>query len=293
MSDSPPMTALTLILADIQRGESELQQIDADLGRLTEKRDATEKRVEAAKRYAALLPPEEAPPAAAVSEPPAVATLPLTAAPKKRRARITSAWQDTILTIVKTAEMGFTFAELRTRLLQSPIKDRMAESTKGYHRALSILAKKKKIVREYGRVFTPAAHKRFEAALKAGDVTADAPQPFAHSPMGTAILKLVQARPGITSTLIIVELRKDPEFNASLTPHQTGAFNIIARLARRKQITRRDDGGLIPGPQFPQELLGQSSDEVGALNGQAASAPNAGRADTLPFENVVGFPRSR
>lgn len=102
--------------------------------------------------------------------------------------------------------------------------------------------------------------------------------------MGEAILKIVGASAGVLSKQVIVELRKNPEFNAALTPHQTGAFNIIARLVKRRQILRRDDGGLEAGPEFPKELMGVTPHVVGAPNGNATGAPKTDRDyPSLPF----------
>lgn len=285
MSDTLPLASA--LRADIERWEADVRETSEQIEHLIARREVAQKRIDAAKTLVELMPEEpdqlEAQVEAPVRIGPTKKDVPA-AAPVKRNRVVSSAWQDTIHAIVKKAEMGLTFAELRERLMASPIREKMEHSTKGYHNALSRLDRKKKIVRQYGRVFTPAAHRRFEQALQEGTVTADAPQPFAHSPMGEAILRLVGTRPGIVSREIIAELRKNPEFNAALTPHKTGAFNIIARLARRKQITRRDDGGLVTGPQFPQELLGRSPDGVGAPNGESASAPKADRDyPSLPF----------
>jgi hypothetical protein len=186
--------------------------------------------------------------------------------------------------------MGLPYAELRSAVLASPLGPKLIQSDKGYHNALSRAAQAQEIIRDHGRVFTPAAFQRFMAAVERGEASTTVPQPIAHSPMGEAILKIVGANPGkLNGKGVIGELRKDAEFNAALTPHETGAYNIIARLVRRGQIIRRDDGLILPGRNFPRDIAGVGSDENRAPNGDAAGALEAGEVGASPNENRPGL----
>jgi hypothetical protein len=59
--------------------------------------------------------------------------------------------------------------------------------------------------------------------------------------MGEAIMAIVRANPGISGGSIIIKLREDPEFDAALTPHNSGAYNVIARLVLRRQLRKTGD----------------------------------------------------
>ena len=106
-----------------------------------------------------------------------------------------------------------------------------------------------------GRHFSPEARRAYGEKVEAGEVDDEAPVVGAYSPMGEAILDLVwkyKDSGGIVGKDVINQLRTDDEFNATLTPHNTGAYNIMARLVRRKQINRLEDGACLPGPKFPK-----------------------------------------
>lgn len=191
-------------------------------------------------------------------------------------------WADVVLDAVNSAPMGLTYAEMRQVAHNSALGPKLAQSDKGYHNAIGRLARNGEIVREHGRLFTREAYERFMAAVDAGEATTTVPQPFAYSPMGEAILDIVAKCPAtLNGKGVINELRKDAEFNAALTPHETGAHNIIARLVRREQIVRRDDGTLIPGRNFPKDR-GIAPQRNEAPSGITAGASEAGEAATSP-----------
>jgi hypothetical protein len=187
------------------------------------------------------------------SEVPMSAGLPMALPSKRRRSRTGETWSEVVLEGVSAADMGLTYAEMRKYASESSLGNKLEQSDKGYHNAIGRLARSGEIVRRHGRLFTPDAHTRFLSAVESGDATTTVAQPMAYSPMGEAILKIVAAHPGeLNGKAVITELRRDPEHNATLTPHETGAYNIIARLVRREQLVRRDDGTLLPGPSFPR-----------------------------------------
>ncbi|QDX26577.1 hypothetical protein FPZ54_11460 [Sphingomonas suaedae] len=205
--------------------------------------------------------------------------------PRKPREGLT--WKAVVLPAVGEAEMGLTYAELRSAVAASPLGSKLDASDKGYHNAISRLAGDGLIIRDHGRVFTPEAFDRFMAAVERGEASTTVPQPLAHSPMGEAILRIVSAQPGLLNGKgVIRELKKDPEFNAALTPHETGAFNIIARLVRRGQIVRRDDGLIQPGKNFPPEYARHENE---APSGNTAGASETGEVGASPNENRSGL----
>ena len=286
----PPGILLTI--ADIRRWEVELRRFDDEIATIMAKREHVQKMLDAASLFVDRSDISELP-----DEPVKIGddsvleqveeAIDAVSLPSEVTKEGT--WAHVIYGIVSAAEMGMTYAEVRQAALASALGPKLRSSDKGYHNAISRLARGEVLIRQYGRLFTHEAFERFQKAADAGEVSTVVPQPFVHSPMGEAILKIVHKHPGLIGKEIIAELRKDVEFNATLTPHETGAYNIIARLVKRRQIVRRDDGGCVPGPDFPKELVGQLPDGDGALNGNAASAPFAREAATSLFESRSGF----
>lgn len=279
----------------IRRWESDIARIDGEIEDRIKTRGSIEKKLAAARTLLEMadgdefqIEPETAVAAGAVAEmEPLQEESPLTVKAPEHQRRISGklTWTDIVEGIVAEGEMGLTYAEVRAKAVDSQMGDRLKVSDKGYHNAIGRLARSGTIIRQHGRLFTPTAFKKFMQAVDAGETSTTVAMPFAHSPMGEAILKIVWEQPGKIGKDIIVELRKDVEFNATLTPHETGAYNIIARLVKRRQIIRRDDGGIIPGPDFPRDLIGQLPNEAGALNGHTASAPFAREVTASLFDN--------
>lgn len=241
------------LTAAIAQWEDEGRVLDAEISALVVRKDALNKRVEAARL---LLSGTEAHPVTStpVTKPKAAKK---PAAPKPPRNTLGRQWQDQIMAIVMRYDRGCTYPELRADLLASPLGPRLMESKKSYERAMSLLSGAGKIERGYGRVFTPTAFSAFRKELEeSGAPLPIQSQPMARSPMGEAILKIVYDAPGAKSRQIIDKLRENAEFNATLTPNEGVAYNIIARLTRRQQIVKRDDGGCFPGVAFPHQLLG-------------------------------------
>lgn len=283
---SPPRE-VTLTNEQIARWEADVRILSDEIEERIGKRDLTIKRIEAA-RFLIDSQPAEIPQASAeltILVEPALPVQVATPRQIKRRRYKRATWTDVVLSIVNRAEMGLTYADVRAQAAASELGERLKESDKGYHNAIGRLAREGTIVREYGRLFTPGAHRRFMLAVDRGEASTTVAMPFAHSPMGEAILRIVWSKPGMIGKEIISELRKDVEFNATLTPHETGAYNIIARLVKRRQIIRRDDGGCIPGPDFPRSELGLTPERDRALNGKAASALVAGEVAASPTDN--------
>ncbi len=192
---------------------------------------------------------------------PGSVALPMTLPARRRRSRAGSTWADIVLEGVSEADLGLTYAEMRKFASESSLADKLEQSDKGYHNAIGRLARSGEIIRQHGRLFTPEAYRRFLEAVDSGEATTTVAQPMAYSPMGEAILDIVAARPGeLNGKAVITELRRDPEHNATLTPHETGAYNIIARLVRREHLVRRDDGTLLPGPSFPRNAEEQQEE---------------------------------
>lgn len=289
---------ILLTVADLRRWTTELHDIDEQIERLSDERTALARKLNAVSVLFDGIeqavgdvedngegdsrPSNHEP----VVVPQSIARSSKLPSGRRRRRRADGpTWVSVILEGIQLSQKGLTYRQMREFAEKSPLSAKLAQSDKGYHNAISRLARDGVIIREHGRLFTPEAYKRFMADVEDGVASTSIPMPFAHSPMGEGILQIVLKKQGINGKSVIGELRKNPEFNATLTPHETGAYNIIARLVKRRQIIRRDDGGLIVGPDFPKDLFGQTPERDEALNGQAASASVAGEAATSPIEN--------
>jgi hypothetical protein len=153
---------------------------------------------------------------------------------------------------VYAAESGVVPYQLKAALLRTDLAERLTESDKGFYHAIDRLARRGVIIRYKGRLFSPDALDRFKAMVAAGLLRDEVPKPPSHSPMGDAILQIVAMKPGIGGGHIIAKLKENPEFAAALTPHSTGAFNVISRLTKRRQIVKVERGYFVPG-DAPEE----------------------------------------
>jgi hypothetical protein len=279
MSDSPALNEQ--LLAAIESWDVEAREIDSEIATLVMRKEALNKRKDAAK----LILSGAVDIAASAAKPQRARREPKEKIEKPPRLTISQQWQDQILAIVKQFEKGCSYSELRAALMASPLGARLAESNKSYERAMAKLGQAGLIERGWGRVFTPEAFKLYRVEVETGTVSPANLQPVRHSPMGEAILRIVGTNPGVKSRQIIIELRKDPEFDATLTPHESGAFNIIARLTKRQQIVKGDDGGCLPGIAFPHDLLGLEPKGERAPSSNAAGAPSVEGAATPSTES--------
>lgn len=163
-------------------------------------------------------------------------------------------WVDAVRTWIHSASLGIGYPRLRAMMEKTPgFEDRFRQSEKGYYRAIGALSDRGEIVKYNGRLYSPEALAAYKEKVSRGELQDERPVAGAYSPMGEAILDIVfrHAKDGILGKDILIDLRRDPEFNATLTPHNSGAYNIIARLVKRRQIIRREDGLCFPGPKFP------------------------------------------
>lgn len=160
-------------------------------------------------------------------------------------------WPAVIRDWVYAGTGGLSPVELKAMIeADEALRKRFNESEKGYYHGLSRLQKSGTIIRHKGRYYSPVTFADHQKRVASGEVSDEPVQTFGHSPMGEAVLDIVYTLPGIKGSEIIRELRTDAEFDATLTPHTTGAYNVISRLVRRKLI-RREGQQCYPGPEMP------------------------------------------
>jgi hypothetical protein len=256
MDDSINTRNEAAFLADaVQRWTAELSEIDASLAAAQQRRERVAERLEHARRLLQLVKEDAraSVPHPVVSWVPENAQLPLPEIAQPAHEIQTSwSWVKAVRNWIYGAPLGISHAELRDLIEKSPeFAARFHQSEKGYYHAVSRLIERDEIVRYNRRLFSTHAYDAFQREVAEGRLEDEPPISGAYSPMGEAILDLVYRNPGILGRDIIQALRTDAEFNATLTPHNSGAYNIIARLVRRKQILRSDDGKCFPGPAIP------------------------------------------
>lgn len=191
-------------------------------------------------------------------------------------------WVSVVHDAIYGHAMGVASHDLREEFAQSPFYGpRMEVSDKGYYNAVSRLAERKQIVKHNGRLFSPEAHAAYQAAVARGEIIDRPPvQPNAYSPMGAAIEQAVMDDPGVTSAEIIRRLKRDPEFAATLHPKATVAYNIIARLKKRRRIEARGKGLFLSAAlaESPEHPLPRNTEPPGAHaprgSGVVGSSPN-------------------
>ncbi|MDP3740159.1 MAG: hypothetical protein Q8R02_22430 [Hyphomonadaceae bacterium] len=190
--------------------------------------------------------------------------------PKGGEPKVT--WVAAVAAWVASTPAGMTHAELKSQMLSTEWGPKFRESEKGYYNALSRLQNRGVIKKHGNRLYTAEALENYLKAVAQGRIT-EKPEAIvgSYSPMGEAVLDIVYRNrfKGVRAPDIVAELQNDVEFKATLTPHRTGAFNIVARLVRRKQIVKGADGLCFPGP-----LIGDRNKESKWL--KAPPAPSEG-----------------
>lgn len=159
-------------------------------------------------------------------------------------------WGASIRKWLYDSPTGLSPAQMRALIREDEeLRERFAASDKGFYNALSRLKNAKEVRVRNGYYYSPKAFSELPPEDPASQRFEGVPATTRHSPMGEAILDIVTASPGITGSEIIRRLRTDPEFAAALSPHDSGAYNILARLARRGQVIR-EATVCYPGPNM-------------------------------------------
>lgn len=137
--------------------------------------------------------------------------------------------------------------DLKDVLLRGPVGQRLEASDKGFYHGIARLIGRGAIIKHNGWLFSKDRFREFSGALARGEVT-DEPAPASQrrSPLGEEIENFVTSHPGVKSRDIIAHLRDHPDFEAAVQVNSTNAYNVIARLVKRGQLRKAEDGGLFP-----------------------------------------------
>jgi len=255
---------------DIQKWESDISRIDTSIASLMKERDQVVKLMEAAQCLLSGItePTTEAKPANASadhsdvrSEHSETAEV-LSSIASECEITDATSWVDAARSVVHWHERGVASHVLRGIVAASPLGDRLRVSDKGYYNAVNRLQKRGEIEKHNGRFFYPNSLLAYKEAVSRGEMD-DAPPkpPQSYSPMGEAVEAMVNAQPGIPISEVVSNLQADPKFSDSLSERTTVAYNVVARLRKRKKIEKRGKG-LFPASQKndePQPLRANGS----------------------------------
>lgn len=213
--------------------------------------------------------------------------------------RATDTFPTAVFAIVKRADDGIVYPDLRDAIIRSPLASRFRESEKGFYHAIARLKKNEKIIDYNGYLFTPENLVVFKRKVAAGLKQDKVQEKYRGSPMISLILELVAEHPGLIAKEVIQRLRRtNAEMAERLTDNENSAYNAIARLKKRGQLVGRgkDERELHIGPKAAEEYQrmteGRSTahlfDAIEAPNGDAAGASKSGEGATSPADNSQG-----
>ncbi len=229
-------------LAEVRLIDTELEKIDARRDYLLTRREGFRTIITAAQGLSAM-PTTPDPPLIA----PAAEVVPHVVAPQKRgtkpgRQIKAISWTKAIESIVSNHPKGVLNGEVRKEYKESSFATKLGNSEKSFYGAIAKLLDKKIIVRHKTYLFKPDLLKQFLEDVAKG-LTPDLEEPankFGHkSPFGDAIKPFLETMPGgATTSEIMMELRKTPEFSDTLDRHKTHLYNVLARLVDSGEVLK-------------------------------------------------------
>jgi len=138
-----------------------------------------------------------------------------------------------------------TMADLRDAVVKGPLGNMLLLSDKGYYHSIRRLALRGVITKAHDRLFTAAGLSKFSEDVKSGKVSAEflSGGNTRKSPMGDAILRFVGERGEVKASIIIDFLLSDDRFSGPVGRNRSSAYNVLARLLSRGQLTKVEGGG--------------------------------------------------
>lgn len=177
-------------------------------------------------------------------------------------------WTGTIYDIVRRAQKGFSYAEIKTAMRNTPLGPTLARTDKAFYGGLAKLTKAGRVMRHNGRFFTPEALKNFLAGVQMGlyeDVPVG-PVSGQKSPTRDAILSYLQEHPkGAPISTLFDMLERDTGLDLAGKNSKTIVYNLIARLIKRGTLTK-DTKGIIRAAQ-----VAANNDEAPRVEARGAS----------------------
>jgi hypothetical protein len=273
---STPMD-ISVSLADVRRWEEECVRLDAEIAARQARREKFAQMIALAREVAAeatavyAVAPEAA--ENSTADPAAEAPPRLKHGGSRRRE---DTWKYALEVLVKAHPEGISYDRLKEQV-PPKLKEQLKAfpAAKGFHKALRVLHDEKVIVRDKGIAFPKKAYDKYLAQVKAGRAK-PIETPKRESPIADAVLEFLRKNGPAKGAAIRAHLVQFPGFGPSVLRNSSALYNVLLRLKERGEIVHDAEAATYSIAQ-----------ENGAP--AEASAPDAGRAATLPFENVVGF----
>lgn len=265
-----PTPSVNFTAAEITQWQQKCAEIDSDIERLRKAKLDIEDRLRAAQ----LLFP----------------SLFLMAQPQQARGRGQAVvrkglltWPHIIEDAVRSSGGGIRQKDLLEAIRRGKHGKRLQVGESGYYNAIHKVVKVKKTIIKRGEwLFTPAQFEEYMRKVDAGEIEDYAENAEYGSPTAAEMVRFVTAHPGKRAPEIITHIWAVQEAQGEPMQSKTSLYNVIRRLIDQKKLTKDSRGGLHPYTE--NEPPAEETPPDGS---------DAGRAATLPFENVVGFPRPR
>ena len=183
-------------------------------------------------------------------------------------------WKSVIKAIVESVDRPMPYAEIKAEIRKTSFgADK--DSEKGFYGAITRLLEDGEVVRHKAHLFSHETYRKFQEDLKAGRARhLKMPNAAHYSPMGEAVKKIIKNRPnGARSGHIKWELRKTPEFAASLDKNPTHIYNVLSRLTKDGFLLKR--GKRYHYVHLQDETPGSSEPSAPKHHGDRSGTPSS------------------
>lgn len=223
------MAHAILTAEDVQKWRSRIEVIERDMSRLMLEAEVLRKKLEAVN---ILLGEDGDGPAQFVADESESGAISWGGRPS---------WPSEIKRIFEDLRTHLSFDQLRAEIEKGALRGEFAKSDKGFYHAISRLQDRDYLVKHRGWLFRKSDFEEHIRNVEAG-LKSDIPEAVPsgrRSEMGEAVKRFLALHPnGATSAEIISYLKEDERFRDTLNRNATGAYNVIARLAKRGEIRK-------------------------------------------------------
>jgi hypothetical protein len=192
--------------------------------------------------------------------------------PYKRRPKKLS-WTATMLRLIKRADRGLAYAELKELVLDTHLGETLARTDKAFYGGIRKLEKAGDIIKYKGYLFSSATYKKFKADLAVGlieDLPDISSQREGESPNEIAVRRFVAEQPnGVSTAAIVNHLLNNPPSDLVITKNRNSIYNLLSRWRRKGTLFKREGKYFLP----PQENEAPTGNAEGASETGGAATP--------------------
>jgi hypothetical protein len=158
-------------------------------------------------------------------------------------------WTATMLRILTEANRPMSYAELKAKVMNTPLGPTLARTDKAFYSGVAKLEERKQAIRQNGRISTTEAYERLMRDVAAGIAKEEPPIRNTggdrNSPAKAAIFEILRREAqGAPIADIVNELT--PKLNLETRNSKTAVYNLIARLVRRGELTKNGKNIRLP-----------------------------------------------